>query len=47
MILMVYGKHRLLEGSPLDAGQEFRKFGTGGQEISSIAAVARKQLESE
>jgi len=43
----VYGEHRLFEGTPLDTGQKLRKFGTGGQEISSIASLARKWLENE
>ncbi|MCX7173454.1 MAG: hypothetical protein NT159_05950 [Proteobacteria bacterium] len=42
MFLIVYGEHRLLEGAPLDTGQKFGKFGTGGQEISSIAVSAKK-----
>jgi hypothetical protein len=44
---MVYGEHRLLEGTPFNAGQKLGKFGTGGQEVSSIAASAGKIFEKE
>jgi len=36
----VHGEQRLLEGAPLDACEEVGKFGSGGQEKSSIATTA-------